>query len=59
MINNSTYTSNEQDSNECSTEHKLHRTEESGHNLDTPILFNNMDEYKAWFKEDEMYEELL
>ena len=52
-----TRTNNISESVKATDSPKLPRTKESGHNLDTPIVFNNMDEYKAWFKEDAMYED--
>ena len=39
------------------TQPKLKRTVESGHSYETPVVFNNMDEYKQWWEEDELYED--
>ena len=36
---------------------KLKRTPESGHSYDSPVTFNNIDEYKQWWKDDELYED--
>lgn len=40
-----------------STQPKLERTLESGHSLEQPVVFNSIEEYKAWWKEDERYED--
>lgn len=36
---------------------KLKRTPESGHSYDYPVTFNNFEEYKKWWEEDELYED--
>ena len=39
------------------TQPKLKRTLESGHSYETSVIFNNMDEYRRWWEEDELYED--